>query len=255
MPTTPTVYTAVSLNCQWPGFSSTKRGVADGTILPWEKRLPKLVAAIKGATVVMAQELGETEAAEMAEDLGERWRYQRNGLAAVLWRDEWALEEEGGRDNVSRDWQLPPYKQNPEGRTLIACRLRNQETGQYFFAASCHLASNSSWGLSSVTAATARTRQAKFIADRLHPYSAIMLAGDMNSRGSLPGTPRHVLANDGWTFTEPASLANDPHRGIDAVGAKRRVRVKSVAVLPLGRASDHSGRLIRFSIVDPTPKD
>lgn len=257
MPTQPTEYLAVSLNCQWPWFASTRAGVADGTIQPWSRRLPKLVKIIQttGCSVVMAQELGHDESAQLAASLGERWQYQRYGLAAVLWRDDWKLQEEPGRDDVSRDWQLPSYNQDPDARTLIACRLVHQTTGQYFFAASCHFASTGAWGLGSVTAATGRYRQAKFAADKLHKYSAVLLAGDFNSRGSLPGTPRSVMAKDGWTFTEPKSYLGDPHKGIDAVGAKKRVTVKAVSVLPLGSASDHSGRLIRFSITSPAPKD
>lgn len=257
MPTSPPVYTAASLNCQWPGFASTRRGVANGTIDPWSVRLPKLVAGVRksGADVIIAQELGETEAAEFADERGADWRYQRFGLAAILWHPSWVLEEEPGRDPVSRDWQLPAYGQDPVGRTLIAVRLRHQDSGQYFFAASCHFASNGSWGLANLTAATARYRQAQYVAAKLHKYSAVLIGGDFNSRGALPGTPRYAMQRDGWTFTEPPSYAGDPHRGIDAIGAKRRVHVRAVDVLQLGKASDHAGRVAQFTITNPVPKD
>lgn len=246
MPTAPATYTAASMNCKWPGYASTQKSVADGKTLPWPRRVILLAAAIKsaGASVVMAQELGHDEAADLAVRLGSTWSYQRNGLAAVLWSDHWKLEDPPA--NVSRDWQLNAYGQFPGGRTLIACRLRHRDTKQYFFAASCHFASNGSWGLSSLKAATARYRQAKTVAEKLHAYRAILLAGDFNSKGSLPGTPRAVLKADGFTFMEPPKV-----NGIDAVGAKKRVTIKSVAVVPLGAASDHDGRRITFQIIDP----
>jgi hypothetical protein len=245
MPTAPPTYTALSANCQWQGFKSTRDGVANGTIKPWPQRLLKLVSIIKDAhaALVMTQEVGHDEAAQIAEKLGSSWSYQRNGLASIFWSDHWKIEDPG-HANQSRDWQLTPYGQMAGGRTLITCRLRHTQTGQYVFAASCHLASNSSWGLSAIKAAQARYRQAKEVADHLHGYRQILLGADTNSKGALPGTPRAVLKGDGWSFL-------DPIRAVDAVGAKNRVILKSVSVVQLGDASDHDGRLIRFQIVDP----
>lgn len=247
MPAAPATYTAMSLNCLYPWFKSTQDEVKAGKTLPWERRMPLLAASIKGsgAQLVMAQELGHDEAAGLAAKLGASWSYQRNGLAAILWSDHWKIEDPTHNDE-SRDWQLTAYGQFAGGRTLIVCRLRHTQTGQYVFAASCHLANNSGWGVTGIQAANARRKQAKEVAAHLHAYRQILLAGDFNSRTSLPGTPRAVLKADGWTFLEPPGKP-----GIDAVGSKQRVTLKSVTVVPLGAGSDHDGRKIRFSITDP----
>src|SRR5437868_3140209 len=84
--TTPVKF--VSLNAQWPEFESTKTKVAQGKVKPWSIRKGILAAKIGDAKIVAVQELGQSEAADLAAALGQKWSYQRLTLNCVFWHED-----------------------------------------------------------------------------------------------------------------------------------------------------------------------
>lgn len=77
-----------------------------------------------------------------------------------------------------------------------------------------------------------------------------LLGGDWNSRAATdngPAAPRSILGALGWEFDRTA-LANDAKHGIDGTAANYGIRLDSSAVVDLGTASDHDGRLVVATI-------
>lgn len=236
-PPAPAVRKLLNINCQWPGFASTK------SALPWSRRCAMLADAVlkSGASIVTAQELGKAEAADLARLLP-GWKYQRadgggRGLNCVLWKaSEWTL-----RGTLDQD--LDSFGQLQ--RTLLAVMLVHRDRS-YVWAGSTHLAAAAS-DLTASAAVRARTAQAQQIGRRLAGSKTTILGGDWNS--SYPQTTassvRGILHAAGFTFRAP--LRDSKHNGIDGVGAKANVTILAETVHPLGRASDHDGRLVTFT--------
>ena len=239
VPPTPVVpvRSLLSINAQWPGFASTHA-------LPWSQRLPMLVDAVKRskAPIVVFQELGKTEAAEMADKLP-GWGYQRaqgggKGLNCVFWHKSQLTY------GKTHDWNIESFGQMQ--RTLIAVKLQYKD-GAYVWAGSTHLAAGAS-DLSDAAAIKARTAQANQIGDLLDGYRQILVGADWNSpyAETSPTSVRGILHSRGFTFRPP--IKDSKHNGIDGVGAKQRVKLLSEIVVPLGKASDHEGRLVTFTV-------
>lgn len=228
-PPVPT-YSALVVNFQWPGFTSTPKSPS------WATRVVLHVKAIRasGATLVLGQEIGPVEAADLAQRLGPRWHYQRNGLNAVFWRDEWVATDVATGDK-SRDFNLESFGQKQ--RTALACRLVHGITGQYVFAASTHFASDAPD--LKVSHAAAQDAQSRTLASIFTKYRQIILGADID-----PELGRAGLEAGGWTFANEGSVMT--------AAAKERVTILATSVWPLGIASDHDGLFVLFSITDPT---
>lgn len=228
----------ININCQWPGFSSTKKSAR-----PWSARRPQLASAIEksAATLVIAQELGHLEAADLFSDLGARWHYQRNGLNVVGWHDgAWSKVGE------TREWSLSSFGQL--ARTCLAVKLAHAD-GQYVWLAGSHLAAAAS-DLTPAAAVRARAAQARELATIFADYRQIVFGADLNDRGEKGG-PRAVLAAGGWSAdvsqVRVAGLSGDAKHGIDAVLTKKRAHVTFARIVPLGDASDHDARQVTFT--------
>jgi hypothetical protein len=224
--------TAVSLNCQWPGFASTQR-----TAAPWSRRVETLVARVGHPDLIMAQELGQGEAAQFFAKLGEGYGYQRFGpLNVVGWR-------KSRLDLIKNyDIDLEDLGQWP-GRGAIAVLLKD-DAGNHLAVASSHLAvKTSNPAVGAIKASLARGRQAKVLAAKLKSTGFPTVVGlDANSRKSDPSptSPRRVLAR--------AGLISVPgHSGIDFVAGGYGALVRELADIDLGSGSDHDARHVSIT--------
>lgn len=237
------VRSLLNINCQWPGFKSSS------TALPWPVRLPLLVAAVKRskAPIVTFQELGKVEAAQMSAQLP-GWGYQRAqggglGLNCVFWDKSQLTYVK------TYDWNLDSFGQMQ--RTLLAVKLQYRD-GAYVWAGSTHLAAAAS-DLSAADAIKARTRQAEQVGELLDGFRQILVGADWNSPypQTSPTSVRGILHAAGFSFRPP--INDGKHNGIDGLGAKSRVQLLSEVVVPLGKASDHEGRLVTFTVPNGDP--
>lgn len=229
----------VNVNCQWPGFASTRLKAAG-----WGSRRAVLVAKIKTQkpSVITAQELGAVEAAELFRDLGGSWRYQRHGLNVCGWH--LGTFDDGYE---TRQKSLDSFGQM--ARTALAVKIRTKD-GNRLRLLSSHLAAAAS-DLSPADAIVARARQAQqFVSwanDDEDDWPTVV-GMDANSRQSdnAPGAPRDRLRDYGWRIDAEAvkigNLDGDAKRGIDLVAVNYGAVLDDVDVFTLGSGSDHDGR-------------
>lgn len=201
--------------------------------------MPQLVAQAKasGASLLIVQELGADQAPGFFAAMGSDWRYDRAGLNVVGWDARQWTWVSSNPVNLSSFGQMQ--------RTLLAVNLAHT-SGKALRLASTHLAAAAS-DLTAARAVVARATQAAEVgaALGLDPVPAL-LGADWNSRTATdngPAAPRSILGALGWTFDQTA-LANDAKKGIDGTAANYGIRLDSSAVVDLGTASDHDGRLI-----------
>ena len=248
-PPPPVTHEAFQLNCQWPGFASTRTHA-----LTWSTRVKVLAAAVPAAaSVIVAQELGRIEAADLFSRLGQRWRYARaqgdqgNGLNVIGWDDDqWEQMAE------PEEWSLPSWGQM--ARTMIAVKLRHRTDGMRIRPASTHLAAPAS-DLSAADAVRARTDQAKRVRSKINdddPDWPTLLGWDGNDRTDTgPNSPKALLRAYGWRFdvdqVTVANLKADPKGGIDAAATNYGARILAERVVPLGSGSDHAARAVTFT--------
>lgn len=228
------VRTMLDINLELPQF------VHDNTTLSGSKRIPLLGDVIKrsGATIVSTHEGDRDFCAKLSAVLGSRWHYQRaqgkggNGLNAVFWRDEWAI------DGKPREWNLDSFGQWQ--RTLILCRLVHKDGG-YTWAGSTHFAATAP-DLPAAAANRAKLAQVKQVCEVLADYRQIALGCD------LPRTD--ATDDDAWLRAHGWTLTGRDSKTPELVITKSRVKPIAAKVVPTGKACDHDARLLTFT----TPK-
>lgn len=227
--------TALSLNCRWPGFSTTKREA-----LPWSTRRDALVKSIKAVKpdVISAQELGDHARGGQAEELFHAlgYKYHAHVLNAVAWHPD------KFREQSTQEITLNDHGQYP-GRTAIVVKLLEHGTGNRFRMGSTHLATHSnSPQVSDARAAIIRAEQMHAVLSKVNDDEddwPMLLGMDSNSHATdrQNETPRSLAKVYGWTW--PKDLT-----GIDLVLANYRTVIDSSTKVELGTSSDHDGRLI-----------
>ena len=130
------------------------------------------------------------------------------------------------REGATQERDLTSFGQKQ--RTALAVKLRHSGGG-YVWATGSHLAAN----VADLTTGIAKAHktQATEYADWAKGYEQIIGGFDLNDASDAPGTPRAVLKAGGWTFGN--------HGSIDAIAAKKRVKISRVTEIALGFASDH----------------
>jgi endonuclease/exonuclease/phosphatase family metal-dependent hydrolase len=226
--------TALSLNCRWPGFGSTKREA-----LPWNVRCDALVKSIKAAKpdVISAQELGDHARGGQAEELFDAlgFKYHAHVLNAVGWNPD------RFRERSTQEITLNDHGQYP-GRTAIVTKLLDHD-GNRFRIGSTHLATHSnSPSISDARAAIFRAEQMHTVLSKINDDTddwPMLLGMDSNSRASdrQNKTPRSLAHIYGWDWPEGLT-------GIDLVLANYSTFIDSSTKIELGTASDHDGRLV-----------
>jgi len=224
----PPTYRLFSGNCQWPGYHSTNAA-------PWSRRCKEIAAAVHkaGATLAVFQELGQSEAHDMGNALGQNWEYQRSGLNCVFWDHTWKFDEE-------REWNLPTGPQWPT-RTIIVCRLIHATSKQYLWVASTHFISQAPPDVTQAGADKLRAQQAATVIATFDGFHQLIIGADVNSKASEVGGVHRKLA-------EHFTIQPD---GIDVIACKDRVIVSKVATVDLKDASDHDAHYADFTIINP----
>jgi hypothetical protein len=217
---------AVSFNAQWPEFGSTRTKVAHGSVRPWPTRRSILASRIRAArpSLLMVQELGQTEAAELAEDLGSAWSYQRLTLNCVFWRDDVF-------DFVkTRELVLPDFGQWP-GRSYLEVWLKDK-SGNRLRVGSSHFSVKTPHDAANQQAQAQKI--ASFVNDEADDWPLVVGVDTNNRQTALLGGVWRVLRKYGWTWDRS---------GIDAVLWNYGVKIDRVDRFDLGAGSDHDGRV------------
>lgn len=186
---------------------------------------------------MIVQELGADQAPGFFAAMGPDWRYDRAGLNVVGWDTRQWTWVSSNPVNLSSFGQMQ--------RTLMSVTL-SDNSRRILRISSTHLAAAAS-DLTAARAVVARATQAAEVgaALGLDPVPTL-LGADWNSRTATdngPAAPRSILGALGWKFDNTA-LANDAKHGIDGTAANYGIRLDSSAVVDLGTASDHDGRLV-----------
>lgn len=216
--TTPVKF--VSLNAQWPEFESTKTKVAQGKVKPWSIRKGILAAKIGDAKIVAVQELGQSEAADLAAALGQKWSYQRLTLNCVFWHED-AFDYTKTRELVLND-----YGQWP-GRSYLEVWLKDK-TGNPLRVASTHLTVKTN------NDATDQLAQIKAIVAFANDSNLPLVVGIDTNNTQRAGTGI-------WVPLEKAHYTWD-RGGLDAILWNYGVTIPRTDNLDLGDGSDHNGR-------------
>jgi hypothetical protein len=213
-----------SMNCLWPQFGGTQTKVRNGDAKPWSTRVKLLASAIQkaGLRYFAAQELGQTEAAQLAHELGGVWSYQRANLNCVFWRSD-VFDYVKTRDTV-----LDAHGQWP-GRSYVEVWLKDKK-GNRLRVGSTHL-----------TVKTAHDEAyqqeqiqkiVSFVNDEVDDWP-LVIGIDTNNKQAAGHGMWSVLEKYGYTWDRS---------GIDAVLWNFGVKIPRVDRLELGAASDHDGR-------------
>lgn len=229
---------ALSINAQWPGFASTKLKVRLGKVKSWSARRKTLVSKIKAAKpqILLLQELGQTEAAELFRDLGEAWHYQRNGLNVVGWREP---EFEYVK---TVEITLPRY-QYP-GRTYVEVWLKDKD-GNRLRIGSTHL------GVKYLGVAFT-SRDSAYQAEQVQKIVSgvndedddwpLVIGLDSNNKQSGTGSKQGAM----WRIFGKYGFVWD-RSGVDAVVWNYGVTIARVDRFELGDVSDHDGRVFHLT--------
>lgn len=192
-------------------FNILKPSFAGKADLPWVKRLPLIVKQLKESksSILILNECGADEAADIANELGPQWTWDRLVNNVVMRDKEKWLEVKLIEAYLSG----PTYGNR---RTLVGVKLRHyQNPGLILTVGSTHLETlGSGWAKTEKEAQALRDAQTGQAVKALGSVTLTIWGGDLND-GDITSGPVAIAKKAGYKLVDELVKVSGPTHSID----------------------------------------